>query len=187
MGISRQEYWSGLPFPSPIMLVYLLVYLSRQHIESHHKQTKPNTERNTQTAVKFANRAHGICPLLWGMWGVSPRNNWAGGGGQTTILGIWECSQKTDKYPRARSSLETSARESLLHLTLWSCAWLLFEMHTWNILPPLELSRAAFMHQPVSSHFHSTFSLCFGFGTYSLVTKNPSSDGGRGGSKNLFF
>ena len=43
-------------------------------------------------------------------------------------------------------------------------------MHTWNILPPLELSRAAFMHQPVSSHFHSTFSLCFGFGPTKTVS-----------------
>ena len=137
MGISRQEYWSRLPFPSPIMLVYLLVYLSRQHTESCHKQTTPNSERNTQTPVKFENRARGMCRLLWGVWVL-------GAAGEGLLLSWWPRANhylgdlgilQKDKYPGDKSSFETSARESLLHLTLWSCAWLLLEMHTfhpWN-------------------------------------------------------
>ena len=28
MGFSRQEYWSGLQFPSPLLCIYILKYLS---------------------------------------------------------------------------------------------------------------------------------------------------------------
>ena len=27
MGFSRQEYWSGMPLPSPIVLLFLLIYV----------------------------------------------------------------------------------------------------------------------------------------------------------------
>ena len=37
MGFSRQEYWSGLPFPSPLLLVgeeLLIIYLVDKFIKS---------------------------------------------------------------------------------------------------------------------------------------------------------
>ena len=39
LGFSRQEYWSGLPFPSPLYMGYLSIYLSIYYSEGNSKNS----------------------------------------------------------------------------------------------------------------------------------------------------
>ena len=148
------------------MVVYLLVYLSRQHIETCHKQTKPNKETHKQQRdLKTEHTWHAVTMQSSGLlWGVSA----LGAAGEGLLLSSWRRAschlgelgtlQKDRQICQGRSSLETSAKESLLHLTIWPCAQLLLEIHTWNI-HPWNFPEAAFMHQHIFLFSLPIFSL----------------------------
>ena len=90
MGFSRQEYWSGLPFPSP-------GDLSNPRIETMSLKS-PANESESHSVVSNSLQPHGLCP-----W-TSPGQN-TGVGGLSFLQGIFPTQESSSGILHCRQIL----------------------------------------------------------------------------------
>ena len=94
MGFSRQEYWSGLPFPSPVD--HVLSELSTMtcpswvalHGMAHNFIELDKAVVHVISLVSFLCGFHSVCPLrikIRGLWKLQDARDWLG------ETGSWSC------------------------------------------------------------------------------------------------